>query len=255
MDNVVPLDNKQLRIYNNTNFTRVSVDEAIAQGLNTWKDWKCSAGTRGLYIDFDGNIWVGNCASSHFNSGVHANKTITAWAKKRLEIFGEYPHADWYNANTVTGWPLPKKDWETCEQHIKLQTQLKVEEQKFFANLGKSIQAINTNDSAWKWESTLKDIKNVWGLLGNIREGFDVPDDWVTCPYGNCGCGADVILSKSKTHEHRDILDVTNNGVSGTMRVDNYTNTIADQVGVEMNFPIEFQVMWDLGRRCNYNCT
>ena len=29
----VPLDNKQLRIYDNTSYTRVSVDEAIARGL------------------------------------------------------------------------------------------------------------------------------------------------------------------------------------------------------------------------------
>ena len=58
--------NKQLRIYDETGkFIRVSVDEAIANKYNYWKDWKCSAGIRGLYIDYDGNIWICNSASSN----------------------------------------------------------------------------------------------------------------------------------------------------------------------------------------------
>jgi len=251
----VPLDNKQLRIYDDNNYTRVSVDESIARGLNSWKDWKCSAGTRGLYIDYDGNIWVGNCASSHFNSSVHANTTIQGWAKKRLEVFGEYPHIDWYNNNTDGKWPLPNKGWETCEQHVKLQSHLKTTETEFFKNLGKNIAEIDTTESAWKWTSTLEDIDNVWGLLGNIREGFDIPDTWITCPYSSCGCGADVILSKAKTTSHISLLDVTALGVEGTMLSDKYVDTINEPVGVEMNFPIDYQVLWDLGRRCNYNCS
>jgi len=249
----VPLDNKQLRIYDNKNYTRVSVDEAIARGLNKWQGWKCSAGTRGLYIDYDGNIWVANCASSHFNSTVHANTTIQGWAKKRLEIFGEYPHIEWYNNNTQGGWPLPKENWETCEQHVKLQAELKKQEESFFANLGKSIAKVDTTSSAWKWESDIDQEDKPWGLLGNIRQGFDVPDDWITCPYDSCGCGADVILSK--TYKHKDLLAVTTKGYEETNNINNYVDTVKEQQGVEMNFPIDFQVLWDLGRRCNYNCS
>lgn len=251
----VPLDNKQLRIYDTEKYIRVSVDEAIAQELNSWKGWKCSAGVRGLYIDYDGNIWNGNCASSHHNVNIHADTSATAWFIKRKELFGEYPHKEWYNENTEQGWPLPTTDWEDCEQHVKFQKELEKQKDIFFATLGKSIQDTTDVDSAWKWESTLEDIPNNWGLLGNIREGFDIPEEWTTCPFGNCGCGADVILSKCKLPVHNDLLDVTHNGYKGTLRTKKYALQIDDPVAVEMNFPIDYQVLWDLGRMCNYNCT
>ena len=61
----IPLDNKQLRLYDsNGKYTRASVDETIARGHNAWKGWKCSAGVRGMYIDYDGNIWKANCFST-----------------------------------------------------------------------------------------------------------------------------------------------------------------------------------------------
>ena len=255
----VPLDNKQLRMYDtNGLFVRMSVDETIASGFNSWKGWKCSAGVRGLYIDYDGNIWNANCASSHRNSSAHYNKVVEEWRLERERIFGPYPHIDWYNKNTEGGWPLPKIGWETCEQHLKLQEELKVSEERFFANLGKNMKSenIDTTASAWKWESTLEDIPNNWGLLGNIREGIDIPEEYAVCPFNNCGCGADVILSKAKNKKYIKLLDVTNNGYEGTIRVENYTEeSIENSVAVEMNFPIPYQILWDIGRKCNYNCS
>lgn len=256
----VPLDNKQLRIYSaDGTYTRVSVDEAIARGYNSWKGWKCSAGVRGLYIDYDGNIWAANCASADRNSNAHYNKVVDEWRMERDRIFGPYPHIDWYNNNTDGGWPLPKDGWESCEQHVKLQAALKHAESVFFSNLGKNMTKdpdLDTTASAWKWESKLSDTSKVWGLMGNIREGVDIPDDYLTCPFNHCGCGADVILSKAAKTKHIPMLDVTLNGLEGTLRTDNYRETIDNSniVGVEMNFDIPYQVLWDLGRRCNYNC-
>jgi hypothetical protein len=242
----------------NGNFIRMSVDEAIAREFNSWKGWQCSAGVRGLYIDYDGNIWNANCASSHRNSDAHYNKVVEEWRLERERIFGPYPHIDWYNENTDGGWPLPKIGWETCEQHLKLQKELKSAEDRFFANLGKNMKSenIDTTASAWKWESTLEDIPKNWGLLGNIREGIDIPEEYTVCPFNNCGCGADVILSKAKSKKHINLLDVTNNGHDGTIRIENYTEGyIEDSVAVEMNFPIPYQILWDIGRKCNYNCS
>ena len=92
----IPLDNKQLRMYDNTGkFIRMSVDETIARGQNKWKGWKCSAGTRGLYIDYDANIWVANCASAHRNSSVHHDTVVEGWRLEREKIFGPFPHIDW----------------------------------------------------------------------------------------------------------------------------------------------------------------
>ena len=255
----IPLDNKQLRVYDtNGKFIRMSVDEAIAREHNKWKGWQCSAGVRGLYIDYDGNIWNGNCASSHRNSTAHHDTTVEGWRVERERIFGSYPHIEWYNENTIGGWPLPKNGWETCEQHIKLQDALKEAEETFFKNLGKNIQTdnIDTTASAWKWESTLDDIPKNWGLLGNIREGIDIPENYTVCPFKSCGCGADVILSKAKTVKHMKLLDVTHNQYAGTKRGGkNYiTDNIDESVGVEMNFPIPYQILWDIGRRCNYAC-
>ena len=52
-----PTGNRQLRVYNKNNqYSLYSVDEVIANKLNNWKDWKCSAGVRSLYIDYDGNV-------------------------------------------------------------------------------------------------------------------------------------------------------------------------------------------------------
>ena len=257
----VPLDNKQLRMYDSSGkFIRMSVDESIAQGLNSWKGWKCSAGVRGIYIDYDGNIWNANCGSAHRNSTAHFDKVIEEWRLHCLEVFGPTPHIDWINENTENGWPLPGEDTKNCDQLVHLRKEWKKEEIAFFGNdLSKKMihinDAIDPTDSPWKWESTLEDIPKNWGLLGNIREGFDMPEEWITCPFGNCGCGADVILSKCKLPVYNELLDVTNNGYEGTMRTEKDVSQIDDPVAVEMNFPIDYQVLWDLGRMCNYNCT
>ncbi len=42
-------------------FTDLSVDQTIASRRNMWKDWLCSAGLEHIYIDYDGDVWVGNC--------------------------------------------------------------------------------------------------------------------------------------------------------------------------------------------------
>ena len=42
----------------------MSIDEVIANGINHWKGWYCSAGVRNLYIDYDGNLFICNTASA-----------------------------------------------------------------------------------------------------------------------------------------------------------------------------------------------
>ena len=258
----IPLDNKQLRIYNTQGeFTRVSVDEAIARGYNNWKGWKCSAGVRGLYIDYDGNIWNANCASSFRNSEQHyltVQKNIDErWKNYRESIIGadgSEKRKQWLNENTVNGWPMPKENWKTCEQQIKIMKEIERLEKKFFKDIKQAGSEVNSEN--WKWKSTLDDIKDNWGLLGNIREGFDIPDDYITCPFNQCGCGADVILSKYKSKEYADLLDVTRNGIKGMLRTDAYRESINDSntAAVEMNFNIPYQILWDISRRCNYDC-
>lgn len=263
----VPLDNKQLRIYNTQGeFTRVSVDEAIARGINSWKGWKCSAGVRGLYIDYDGNIWNANCASSNRNKTAHYNEVQRnideKWKEYRESIIGtDNPNCEirkkWLNENTDGGWPMPKFNHKDSEQQHKLMAEISRLEKIFFdKGFNKKPTGVKIDSSSWKWESTLQDMPDNWGLLGNIREGFDIPTEYTTCPYSSCGCGADVILSKAKSDKHMALLDVTNNGFKGTERVEHYKQEIndLDTAAVEMNFEIPYQILWDISRRCNYDC-
>ena len=219
-DDNVPLDNKQLRIYDNeNNYIRVSVDEAIARGLNSWKGWKCSAGVRGLYIDYDGNIWVGNCAST------------------LLERFN------------FSGWKKFLNDFRFVNRDTS--TKLFAEKEK---DLMKEFQM---SGKGFRTFLTLKEgIGNYWGFLGNIYEGMDIPDEFVTCGFNKCGCGADVILSKYKDEKYKSFLEVTNKGYGVTNKIENYKKQINDTVvATEMNFPIPYQILWDISRRCNYDCS
>jgi len=277
-DSGVPLDNKQLRLYQDDGqFTRFSVEEVIAQKLNNWKGWTCSAGARNLYIDYDGNVWIANCASANQYGKVHTDRVEQftqksdtqdiedRWTEYRENIIGTYPHRDWIEKNTEQGWPMPKTNWETCEQHIKLMECISELEQIFFApeNLEKRIgdkqnywyKKFIKEPGTWAWKSEEKDASNVFGLLGSIFNGWEIPKGWVTCPYSSCGCGADVILSKAKNNDNMPLLDVTWNGTKATSRSANYQTSIADSAAVEMNFPIDYQILWDISRNCNFDCS
>jgi len=101
-----------------------------------------------------------------------------------------------------------------------------------------------------------------WGHLGDIYNGFEYPKKWVTCPFNSCGCGSDVIISKFKTKDNifsrnnEKLLKVTNEGYSGQYKThDNFIDEVKNGVGIEMNFPIPYQILWDISRRCNYDCS
>ena len=101
-----------------------------------------------------------------------------------------------------------------------------------------------------------------WGYLGDIYKGFTYPKKWVTCPFNTCGCGSDVIISKFKTKDNifsrnnEKLLKVTNEGYSGQYKThDNFIDEVKNGVGIEMNFPIPYQILWDISRRCNYDCS
>ena len=148
----VPLDNKQLRMYDeHGKFLRVSVDEAIARGYNSWKGWKCSAGVRGLYFDYDGNIWIANCASTKLERFNRAG-----WKEYTKQFHFDYGDA-------------------SPELFLEKEEQLKKE----FAMSGKG----------FKTHLKLSEgLDKQWGYIGNIYEGFNVPEEYITCKFDNCGC-------------------------------------------------------------------
>jgi len=281
-----PTDNKQLRVYNKNNqYSLFSVDEVIANQLNSWQGWKCSAGVRNLYIDYDGNVWVANCASSDFYGKLHRKRIEDftqslnnqqhlddAWKEYREAVIGA-DHSEkriaWTNANTENGWPMPKGKWKESEQNQKLQAEIKRLEKEFFtpdkldALIGDHTNLLYKKflktDMNWSYRTT--DDDKAWGLQGSIFTGWTTPKDWVTCPYSSCGCGADVILSKGKDESAIQNLNVTKHGYDGQDKgnlqdpIKNPHNAFeTTPVGIEMNFPIDYQILWDITRRCNYNC-
>lgn len=273
-----PTDNKQLRVYNNNEYKLHSVDEVIAKGYNKWKDWNCSAGARNLYIDYDGNVWVANCASSNFYGKVHKKRiddfTNSLDAQQHLDdAFLEYQWSvigrddsperiAWINANTDNGWPMPKTNWKESEQNIKLMARIRELVAEFYtpdkleAHIGDRNNPLYKkflkDDKSWSYKTTDEDKE--WGLLGSIYTQWTAPTTWTRCPYTSCGCGADVILSKAKDVHSTKRLWVTRLGEQGQSRGER-TERDLEPTGIEMNFPIVHQILWDITRRCNYDCS
>jgi organic radical activating enzyme len=224
--------NKQFRIYDkNGKYIRVSVDEAIARKLNAWQNWKCSAGVRNLYIDYDGNVWICNTASTFLE-----RYNIADWEKYVSEMV--IKNGDRTQEINNEGVLIVDPEWpEKEKQYMK-------SHQKTINAFKKKIP--NNEETKQKY----------MGFLGNIFDGFDLPKSWVTCPWNSCGCGADVVLSKAKEDHNKELLAVTNHSWKGRdATAKNLVDTILDPVAVEMNFQIPYQILWDLGRRCNYDCS
>lgn len=268
-----PTDNKQLRVYDDVgNFKRFSVDEVIAKGYNKWQGWHCSAGARNLYIDYDGNVWRANCFSSNKYGQIHKQRVEKftqkdpqdldqRWKEYRESIIGadgSELRKKWLNENTENGWPMPKVDYKNSEQQHKLMAKIAELEEEFFTKrIGDKdnywYKEFMKDPESWSWEST-KDDLDTPGLLGNINDSWQAPTTWTKCPYSSCGCGADVILSKAKNAKAVENLFVTHNQLNGQQQGNSIDN-ITSQVGVEMNFPIIHQILWDITRRCNYDCS
>jgi hypothetical protein len=210
--------NKQFRIYDESEkYIRLSVDETIARGLNKWQGWQCSAGVRALYIDFDGNLWICNTASA------------------KLDRF----NFDGWRAILKQNKPAnPTEEWWPIQNKLGLE----------YRKTKEAFQKVLPN--------TVENKTQFPGFLGNIFDGYDLPTSWFKCPWDSCGCGADVIVSNDKSTMYKPMLSVTNGGWEAKeSTLDDVVDAISDPVAVEMNFPIPYQVLWDLGRRCNYDCS
>ncbi|MCZ6862319.1 MAG: radical SAM protein [Alphaproteobacteria bacterium] len=84
--------------------------------------------------------------------------------------------------------------------------------------------------------------------LGHIDTGFDLADGWITCTRDACTCGTEIKLSKARDRTYRDLFGVY--GVSLPQEID-----LAQAAAVESPIHKGFYVHWDLGRRCNFDCS
>lgn len=159
---------KSLILQGEEGVAEVSIEDIVSSKLNNFKEWYCSAGKDNLYIDFDGYVWVANCASSD----------------ARLN----------YKVDSGT---------------------------------------------------------RPWGFLGNIQKEFFLPSKGVFCPYNNCGCGSDIVVTKYKTKQTTTKDFLSDDFKYQTINIDSIGNTKA----LRLKTKIPKQVLWDIGRRCNYNCS
>lgn len=210
-------NNKQFRIYDETgSYIRISTDETVARGYNKWKDWKCSAGVSALYTDYDGNVWVCNTAST------------------KLLKFNEHSWDAFIKQNTM--FEKNPLGGFTDEEYSDLRKEFVKRVDAFYKPL----------------DFTKENMDMYKGFIGNIYDGISIPNKWFSCPWDSCACGADIIIPKIKSNENIDLITInTKNKVFEKT----LTTTIGEHKAVETNYPIEYQMLWDIGRRCNYSCS
>jgi organic radical activating enzyme len=104
----------------------------------------------------------------------------------------------------------------------------------------------NCSGGVGKW--LLKANKPAWGHLGNIDQGFSIPTETVICPYKTCGCGSDIVVTKYK---NSDAVDFVNTHEVTDQKFEN----INDITAVKFVHMVPKQILWDIGRQCNYNCS
>lgn len=86
------------------------------------------------------------------------------------------------------------------------------------------------------------------GKYGNIYKEVILPTTPMICPVTNCYCASDIEIPKTIKHK----LTITNTDVP-------YSNSIttADEIaGIEkIGNNALFSINWNIGKRCNYNCS
>jgi organic radical activating enzyme len=93
----------------------------------------------------------------------------------------------------------------------------------------------------------------VGGKLGNVWEDFTVPNDWIDCTRNICSCGADLFIPKTKKIEFKSLL---RKGQSLPVQSDLRDNNQTEFVAMERTHAsTQKQVYWEIGRRCNYDCS
>ena len=152
---------KQLVANTPQGHVNVSIEDIVSSKLNQFKGWQCQAGVQNLYIDFDGRVWISNCASTPASNRVHFRGT------------------------------------------------------------------------------------KPWGRLGAIEDVYTFPTAGVVCPMASCGCGSDIVITKwsaGTEPEYSNIQFVP-------------FKDVASITSVRTNYHMPKQVLWDISRRCNYDCS
>ncbi len=94
----------------------------------------------------------------------------------------------------------------------------------------------------------------VGGQYGNIFSDFKAPSEWIDCSKKACACGADLFIRKYKSKEHKNLFDRTQNPTTQQL-FENIKETPEFVALERVDEPEIKQVYWEMGRRCNYDCS
>ena len=61
------------------NILNLAVEDIVGQQLNKFSGWTCNAGVQSLYIDYDGSMWLANCAGGHMNPNKLSKGITKEW--------------------------------------------------------------------------------------------------------------------------------------------------------------------------------
>lgn len=93
----------------------------------------------------------------------------------------------------------------------------------------------------------------VGGKYGNVFGEFTIPDKWLTCTKAWCSCGADLFIPKASEQKTMKFLRKTHGDLTEFNKRD---ETVTQHVALERTHASNLkQVYWEIGRRCNYDCS
>jgi organic radical activating enzyme len=117
-----------------------------------------------------------------------------------------------------------------------------------------SASANRARDRNQRIDFTSKNMQLHKGYIGSIYEDFQLPTSWFVCPWKSCPCGADILIPKSlPNHVDKLIANSPDNPDVHNDRPNSKKYIIP--VATETFYPLGKQILWDIGRRCNYSCS
>jgi hypothetical protein len=114
---------------------------------------------------------------------------------------------------------------------------------------GAGLDSLYIDMDGYVWTASCR----VGGRLGNVFEDFTVPEDWIDCTKDICSCGADLFIPKTKEIVYKPLL---RKGQGLPMQHELRNDSLTDFVAMERTHAsTQKQVYWEIGRRCNYDCS
>lgn len=99
----------------------------------------------------------------------------------------------------------------------------------------------------------LLDSSGKTGKYGNVFESFTLPESWITCSQKFCSCGADLFIPKVASASDASLFMLREKKIPDLR---GRTTALTQPRALERTFaPAYRQVFWELGRRCNYDCS